>query len=73
MTIQKIADGAYFVPSYSLDTLAGYQKGATYLGVSVADYLKTLGDVGDRALSEDDSSHDVDQGQDDDLEVLATP
>ena len=34
MTIEKVADDAYFVPSYSVSTLAGYQEGVTNQGVT---------------------------------------
>lgn len=40
MKIERIADGAYFVPSYSVATLAGYLAGVTTQGVSVADHFE---------------------------------
>ena len=45
MTIEKIADGAYFVPSYSVSTLAGYQGGVTNQGVAVVGHVEIPGEI----------------------------
>ena len=50
MTIEKIASGAYFVPSYSVSTLAGYQGGGTNQGVSVSDHVETPGEISEQPL-----------------------
>ena len=52
MTIEKIAEGVYFVPSYSVSTLEGYQSGITNQGVSVG----TPGDVNKQTLDQESQS-----------------
>ena len=37
MKIKRVAEGAYFVPSYSEQTLAGLQPGIVNLGVTMGD------------------------------------
>ena len=58
MTIEKIAEGAYFIPSYSVTTLAGYQGGVTNQGVSVSDYLQTPGETSERPPDQENQLFD---------------
>ena len=55
MTIEKLADGAYFVPSYSVSTLAGYQGGVTNQsvinqGVAVVGHVEIPGEIRQQTL-----------------------
>lgn len=62
MTIRKVAEGAYFVPSYSEDTIASFQSGMTNQGISVlstedddsVETLEVLSGQGERPFSGQD-------------------
>ena len=47
MTIQRVGDGAYFVPAYSVSTITEYRGGVTNQGVVVAEDLDIVGRVED--------------------------
>ena len=58
MMIEKIADGAYFVQSYSVATLAGFQGGVTNQGISVSDHLEMPEETSQRAPGQEDQTFD---------------
>ena len=58
MKIEKLADGVYAVPSYSVSTLAGYQGGVTNQGVSVSDHVETPGEIDQQTPNHENPSLD---------------
>ena len=73
MTIEKIADGAYFVTSYSVSTLEGYQGGVTNQGVSVSDHVETPGEMSPLTPNQESRSPGAHVLPDDPLGLVFTP
>ncbi len=60
MRITKVAEGAYFVPSYSLQTIAGMHAGITNQGVSIREGGE---DIEPSGIQEDEELAQLEESQ----------